>query len=209
MRTRPWVCSGVLVLSVVIVATAAAIDIPIPLRSYLNKSGAKTKFVTKGSFALPDPNTDDPVTEGGQINIQSGRGERHDRAAQYELDGARQSARIEGLLKYADPSGATCKKLRVTARLIKGLCRPTTPGAPPYDAGSDAPISIVLAIGTGTQRYCGECPNGGRRGAILSRSPSSGNCQAPPTCPAAVATPTVTATATAAPSLDATKRTML
>lgn len=45
---------------------AQAADVPIPVRVYINKPGSKTKFVSKGTFALPDPNTDNPANEGGR-----------------------------------------------------------------------------------------------------------------------------------------------
>ncbi len=199
MRTRSWLCSGVPVLCVFSVAAAGAVDIPIPLRSYLNKPGAKTRFVSKGSFALPDPNTDDPVSAGGQITFSQGVASEAIALPNTNWMALGNPPGSKGF-KYADPSGATCKRLRVTAGSIKGLCRPTTPGAPPYDAGSDAPISIVLAIGTATQRYCGECPNGGAQKGNAQQITKLKECQAPATCPAAVATPTVTATATAAPT---------
>jgi hypothetical protein len=181
------------------VATAGAVDIPIPLRSYLNKPGTKTKFVAKGSFVLPDPIADNPVSEGGEITVSQGMASETIALPSANWTALGNPPGSRGF-KYTDASGATCKRVRVTAGSIKGLCKPTTPGAPPYDAGSDAPISIVLSIGTATQRYCGGCPNGGTQRGNPQQITKLKDCQAPATCPAPAATPTATATATAAPT---------
>lgn len=199
MRTFAWLHGALSVLCVLTAATAGAVDIPIPLRSYLNRPGTKTKFVSKGSFALPDPNTDNPLAEGGQIAFSQGMASETITLPSTNWTALGNPPGSKGF-KYADPSGATCKRVRLTARSIKGLCKPTAPGAPPYDAGSDAPISIVLSIGTATQRYCAECPNGGAQKGNPQRITKLKDCQAPAACPAAVATPSATATATAAPT---------
>lgn len=46
---------------------AGAADVSIPVRSYFNKPASKTKFIAKGTFALPDPNTDNPLTAGNHL----------------------------------------------------------------------------------------------------------------------------------------------
>ena len=190
MRTRTSLGIGLLALCAFATETSHAVDMAIPVRVYLNKPSSKTKFVARGTFTLPDPNTDNPLDEGGAITFSQGVV-----SESIALPAANWSALgnppgVKGF-KYKDPSGATCKKVRVTGTAIKGLCKPTAPGAPPFDAGSDPPISIVLSIGTATQRYCAECPNGGvQTGNPLQRTTMK-NCLAPPACPS-LPTPTPT-----------------
>jgi hypothetical protein len=199
MNTRASLCVGLLVSSAFAAAASHAVDGTIPLRVYLNKPGRKTKFVAKGAFALPDPNTDNPAAEGGEITFSQGAV-----SETIPLPAANWSALgnppgMKGF-KYKDLSGATCKKVRVTGTSIKGQCKPTAPGAPPFDAGSDAPISIVLSIGTATQRYCAECPNGGEQTGNPQQHTTVKNCLAPAACPSPPATtPTTTATPTQTP----------
>ena len=182
MRTRASLCVRLLLVCVLAAAAANAVDVPIALRVYLNKPGRSTKFLSKGTFVLPDPTTDNPVNEGGQITFSEGASTETIVLPSVNWSALGSPPGAKGF-KYTDPSGATCKKLRVTGTVIKGICKPTVPGTPPFDAGSDPPISIVLIIGGGTQRYCGECPNGGeQKGNPLQRTKVK-DCLAPAACP--------------------------
>lgn len=180
MRIRAWVCVGLL--APFAAAAVNAADVPVPVRVYLNKPGGKTKLVSKGTFALPDPNTDNPINEGAAITFTEGVA-----SETILLPGSNWTALgnppgSKGF-KYKDYSGATCRKVLVKAAVIKALCKPTAPGAPPFDSGSDPAISIVLSIGTATQRYCAECPNGGEQKGNPASLTKLKNCLAPVTCP--------------------------
>lgn len=182
MRTRAWLGIGPLLVCGLAAAAVSAVDVPVPVRVYLNKPGSSTTFLSGGSFALPDPNTDNPVDEGGQIIFSQGAASETIPLPKANWSALGNPPGAKGF-RYTDPSGATCKKVRVTAASIKGICKPTGPGAPPFDAGSDAPIALVLSIGTGTHRYCGECPNGGeQKGNPLQRTKLK-DCLAPAACP--------------------------
>lgn len=184
MRTGASLCIRLLPICTLAAAAVSAVDVPIPVRVYLNKPGSSTKFLSKGTFALPDPDTDNPVDEGGQITFTQGASSETILLPSANWSALGNPPGAKGF-KYADPSGATCKKLRVTTTSIKGICKPTVPGAPPFDPGSDPPISIVLSIGATTQRYCGECPNGGeQKGNPLQRTKLK-DCLAPASCSAA------------------------
>jgi hypothetical protein len=84
----------------------------------------------------------------------------------------------------------------VRGTTIKGLCKATAPGAPPYIAGTDPAISIVLSIGSATQRYCAECPNGGVQKSSPQVLTKLKDCNAPAACPSEAPTPTDTASPT-------------
>ena len=51
---------------------ARAVDVPIPVHVYLNSPESKTKFISKGIFALPNASTDSPMSEGAQIELSQG-----------------------------------------------------------------------------------------------------------------------------------------
>jgi hypothetical protein len=169
-------------------AVARAADVTIPVKVYLNKPAKKTKFVSKGSFALPaaDPNNpDNPLGgKGGSITFSSGAS-----SEEIDLTGANWKGlgNPEGTkgYKYKDPSGAGCKVVLVKGTVIKGLCKATAAGAPPYDAADPNadPISIVLSLGTASQNYCGECPNGGQQKGNPDKLTKFKDCGAPTECP--------------------------
>jgi hypothetical protein len=183
---------------------AVASDIPVPVRVYINKSGG-TKFVSKGTFALPDPNNDNPVADGGSVTVTSGATSETIALAATGWSALGNPPGSKGF-RYRDSTGATCLNVLVKSTTIKGLCRPTTPAAPPYVAGTDPPLSIVLSIGSSPQRYCAECPNGGVQKGSPQLLTKLKDCNAPAACPAETPTPTdtaspaATATATATPT---------
>lgn len=195
MRTSAWVCIGLLAPFASAAATVNAADVPIPVRVYLNKPGGKTKLLSKGTFALPDPNTDNPVNEGAAITFTEGVASETILLPAPNWKALGNPPGSKGF-KYRDSSGATCKKVLVKGTAIKALCKPTAPGAPPFDAGSDPPISIVLSIGADTQRYCAECPNGGEQKGNPANLTKLKNCLAPAACPPATPIPTPTPTPT-------------
>lgn len=182
MKTPAWLSIGLLPTCALAAAAASAVDVPIPLRVYLNKPGVSTKFLSRGTVALPDPDTDSPVNEGGQITFTQGASSETIPLPSANWAALGKPPGAKGF-KYADPSGATCKKVRVTGTSIKGICKPTAPGAPPFDAASDPAISMVLSIGSATQRYCGECPNGGEQKGNPLRRTKMKDCLAPAACP--------------------------
>lgn len=191
MRTPALACGG-LVVAILGASMASAVDVPIPLRLYLNRSETKTKFVARGPFILPDASSDNPAADGGAITFSAGPTSETLTlpAANWRALGNPPGA--QGFT-YADPSGGTCRKLRVTSASIKGLCKATSAGAAPYDPSLDPPISIVLSVGVSPQRYCGECPNGGVQKGNPQRATKFKECLAPGACPGApVPTPTQT-----------------
>lgn len=156
-------------------------DLPIPARVYLNKPG-KTKLVSKGTFALPDPSTDNPVTEGAAITFTEGVASETILLPSSNWTALGNPPGSKGF-RYKDASGATCSKVLVKGTVVKALCQDTAPGAPPFDSGSDPAISVVLSVGTPARRYCAECPNGGaQKGSPASRTKLT-DCLAPVTCP--------------------------
>lgn len=182
----------------VFAAAASAAEITIPVRVYLNKSGTKTKLVSKGTFTLPDAVNDNPATEGGSITFTQDTTSETIVLPAGGWVALGNPAGSKGF-KYSDPTGATCKRVLVKATTIKALCRATAPGAPPYDAGTDAPMTIELSLGTPAHRYCAECPNGGIQKGNSQSITKLTDCAAPATCPAAQPTPTPSATPTVTP----------
>ena len=192
MKTPALVCGGLVLIGVLGASMSSAVDAPIPVRLYLNRTGSKTKFVARGPFILPDATSDNPVDLGGDITFGSGT-----TSETLTLPAANWTALgnppgSQGFT-YTDSSGATCRKLRVTSASIKGLCKATSAGAAPYDPSSAPPITIVLAIGSSPQRYCGECPNGGVQKGNPQHITKFKECLAPAACPGGpVPTPTQT-----------------
>lgn len=168
-----------------------AADVTIPVRVYINKPASKTKFVSKGAFALPDANTDNPANDGATITFSEGGTSETISLPAANWSALGNPAGSKGF-KYKDPTGATCRTVLLKGTTIKGLCKATAAGAPSYDAGSDPPISIVLAIGTAPQRYCAECPNGGIQKGNAASLTKMKDCGAPLSCSDGPSTPTLT-----------------
>jgi len=167
---------------------ARAVDYMIPVKVGLVKEGQLFKFVSKGSFTLPDAINDNPVTEGGSLCFQGTTGGRT-----YTFDAQSWS----GLGTGGDGSkgfkskGAECKAI-VKDSTIKGVCKPDTGDFGPLpDPG---PVNIVLTIGDGPTRYCGEC--GGEPRGDDTKAFKRKDCDAPAACAACGTTTTVTTSTT-------------
>jgi hypothetical protein len=130
---------------------AYGVDYTLPVEVTVIKPGKRFTFVSKGTFSLPDPNTDNPTTEGGALCFQGTTGGRT-----YTLD----SGSWNGLGPGGDGSkgfmakGAECKAI-VKDSVIKGVCKPDTGDFGPLP--EPGPVNIVLTVGDGPTRYCGEC----------------------------------------------------
>jgi hypothetical protein len=151
-------------------------DYPIPVKVSVIKPSKLFKFVAKGTFTLPDPATDNPTTEGGQLLFAGVSG-----GQTYALA----SGGWKGLGPGGDGSkgfkfkGDPCKAIIVKNKVIKGVCKPDTGDFGPLpDAG---PVNIILTIGTGTTRYCGAC--GGTPKGNDTKIFKRKDCAAPPSCP--------------------------
>lgn len=132
-------------------APATGADVPIPVRVYLNKAGSKTKFVSKGTFALPNPAADDPTAEGGEVTFSSGVASETISLPAVNWSALGNPAGSKGFT-YADPSGATCKKILVRGTTIKVSAR-TRAGPcgayPACDGGTcpDGYFCVDLGVG--------------------------------------------------------------
>ena len=134
------VAFAVVVGAMLVGSRAGAADVTVPVRVYINKPTG-TKFVSKGTFALPDPNTDNPATGGGSVTFTSGATSETITLAPAGWSALGSPPGAKGF-KYKDSSGATCRIVLVKATTIKGLCKSTAPGAPSYTAGTDPPNPV-------------------------------------------------------------------
>jgi hypothetical protein len=148
----------------------------IPVRVALVRPGSLFKFVAKGTFTLPDRATDHPAAEGGSLSFSGTTG-----GQSYALD----AGGWRGLGPGGDGTrgfrfrGDPCRLVLVKPKGIKAVCRTDTGDFGPLpEAG---PVDIVLAIGSGTTRYCGRC------GGTAVGSPETlfkrKLCDPPPECP--------------------------
>lgn len=180
MRTRA-ILASVVTWSAMETAALGA-DQTIPVRLYTNRPATLTKVLAKGIFPLPEVTTANPVLEGGQLVFSEGA-----TTDTIALPAAGWSALgnppgSKGF-KYRDITGATCLRVLIKANTIKALCRATTPGSPPYQAGVDDPLEITLSVGgvaPDNQRYIGECPDGGEQKGNPAHLTKLTNCSTPP-----------------------------
>jgi hypothetical protein len=151
---------------------AIGADIGIPIKVYMNKPGRLTKFIAKGSFALP---TEDPRNVGGFVSFSDGTSP----MGAFVADPETWKGLADGANGYRSKNGG-CKTIIIKPNLIKGICPPTSPGEPPWD---NAPVSIVVEVGEGTTRYYGECPNGGTQTGNPATKTKFKDCGVPAMAP--------------------------
>jgi uncharacterized delta-60 repeat protein len=153
----------------------AATDYPVALELAVVKPGRLLKLVAKGSFTLPDPAADSPTDEGGSLTVSGSTG-----TATYLLGAGSWTA----LGRHHDGSkgyrfaGAGCATVLVKPRALKAVCREGTGTLTLPEPG---PLTIVIAIGRGTTRYCGTC--GGTPQGKPARVFKRRACAAPAGCP--------------------------
>jgi hypothetical protein len=175
-------------------ARALAVDYLIPAKVAVIKPGKLFKFVSTGTFTLPDPGTDNPTSEGGSLCFQGTTG-----GKTYTLD----AACWKGLGPGGDGSkgfkckDATCKAVIVKENVIKGVCKPDTGDFGPLP--EPGPVVILLAVGSGTTNYCAECGGTpkGNDAKIFKRK----ECAAPGACSACLGGATTTTTTTTTTTL--------
>ena len=147
--------------------------LPISLRIALIKPGRLVKFMARGSFALPDPNTDNPTAEGGSFTVTGTTG-----SVAYPLD----AAGWKGLGPSGDGSrgfkfrGTPCRMVLVREQVVKAVCRDDTGTLAVPEAG---PVDFVLTVGM--TRYCGQCGGSvwGNPAMLFKRR----ECVVPVACP--------------------------
>jgi hypothetical protein len=145
---------------------------PIPVKIAVIKPDKLFKFVAKGTFTLPDPASDDPTIEGGELLFSSTSGGQN-----YLLPPACWTPIGPGGSKGFKCKDTTCKVI-VKEKTIKGVCKMDTGDYGPLP--DSEPVDIVLTIGSSTQ-YCGLCGGTpkGNPDTIFKRK----DCPAPAVCP--------------------------
>src|SRR5262245_33257707 len=127
VRVAVFVLMGLLAMA----GKAVATDSLIPVKVTIIKPGKLFKFVAKGTFTLPDSNSD-PTANGASLCFQGTSG-----GQTYTLAAGEWKAIAKGGFKATD---AVCKAVLVKANVIKGVCKPDTGTFAVPDAG---PVSVV------------------------------------------------------------------
>jgi cysteine-rich repeat protein len=155
------------------------IDHLIPVKVFLYKPGKKIKVISKGTFTLPDPNSD-PTEEGGELTFST---EADPNGATFALDsGAWSTVGSPAAPKGFKAKTTECKRVLIKGNIIKAICSAPDLGTLPIDPNN--PFSAVLRVGTnGGTRYCAEC--GGEVKGNPSKLAKRKNCSEPASCPGA------------------------
>jgi hypothetical protein len=139
---------------------------PIPMNVFVDKPERVVKFVLRGAFPPPDPDTDNPTVENGVLNITGASG-----AATYALDAVSWVETSAGFRFRND----VCRGI-VRDDLMKVVCKPDTGTLALPETG---PVSVALNVGGIC--YCAVC--GGTPRGIPSRVYKRTACPAPVACP--------------------------
>lgn len=139
---------------------------PIPMTVLVSKPGRVAKFVLRGAFPLPDPDTDNPTAESGVLNIVGTAG-----SATYALDAVGWTEIASGF-KFRNPP---CVAI-VRDDLMKVSCKPDTGTLALPESG---PVNVTLNVGGIC--YCAMC--GGTPRGIPSRVFRRTDCAMPAACP--------------------------
>jgi hypothetical protein len=173
---RKVIFSGLAFAVAMAIAPAHAVEYTIPVKVMGSKPGKFFRFVSKGSFFLPDALTSNPTTEGGSLSFSGTTG-----GATYSLP----SAGWKGLGPGGDGSqgfkfkGDICKSIIIRQRVIKGVCRPDTGDFGPLP--EPGPLNVRLEVGD-QDVYCAQC--GGTSKGNPSKIFRRKDCTAPISCPA-------------------------
>lgn len=141
---------------------------PIALRAALLRRGKLFQFNAAGSFKISTDSLDDPTRRGAVLTVtgESGR-------ARYVLPRAGWRKSGSGF-RF---SGAKCQTVNVQKSTLSASCE----GRTGTIALPESNLSIVLEIGKGTERFCGEC--GGTSKADETKTFKRVACAKPLFCP--------------------------
>lgn len=143
--------------------------IPIAVKTALLKKGKRFNFNSSGSFTLPKVKKDDPTQSGGSLTVTGESG-----SVKYSLPKTGWKKIGNGGFKF---TGAKCESVTVTKRNISATCKGRT--------GSielpETTLDMVLKLGKGTAKFCGQC--GGTSRGDETKAFSRTNCSKAVFCP--------------------------
>jgi len=145
---------------------------PIPAKVAIVKPAKLFKFLARGTFTLPNPGADNPMTEGGSLSFIGSTGERT-----YDLPTSCWRGLGGDGSKGFKCKDATCK-VAVKEKVIKVVCKPDTGDFGPLPDGG--PVDVTLSIGNGPTKYCARCGGAarGNEARIFKRK----SCAMPAVC---------------------------
>lgn len=142
--------------------------VPIALKSTLLKKGKLFKMSSSGTFTLPKVKKDDPTQSGASLTVSGDSG-----SVKYALPKSGWRKLGNGSFQF---SGSRCENVTVSKKNISATCAGRTGSI----SLPESELDIVLKLGKGTAKFCGQC--GGTSRGNESKTFNRSNCAKPEAC---------------------------